>query len=490
MKKFTKMLVLALAMVFMVGAGDVAEAKGKVTKVQITKVGKTNVTKKSKLTIKRDGENKKVQLTAKATVKGGASKTLTYKSSNSKVISVSKTGMMTIKKAGKATITVKSKQNSKKSDKITITVKQNVTSVKLSKVTGKKISQLGNVVSVQKGKKITLKAAVAPKTASVKKVSFKSSKKSVATVNSKGVVTAKKPGTAKITISAKDGSKKKLTVTVFVTKKISKKVTKVEATLDAKNEVLLAGETAQIKATVTPDKATLKKVAYKSSNTKVAKVDAVTGKVTAVAPGKATITVQAMDGSKKKATVEVVVGEEFTKVAPKEGAKASVKVSFAGDAKKAAADVEKLLKTVMKDGDSKTVTINGNTDKVAIVKDKDGKEIVVVGEAKTPLADYIANKKADNDTVEVVYTTKAAKAVAAIELAKFAAVGEYAYDITIDGFKATKIVVTTEGIELTVDGTVYTGTVEAGVIYVDGDVTADKAIENVKKYADVTVVRK
>lgn len=485
MKKFTKMLVLALAMVFMVGAGDVAEAKGKVTKVQITKVGKTNVTKKSKLTIKRDGENKKVQLTAKATVKGGASKTLTYKSSNSKVISVSKTGMMTIKKAGKATITVKSKQNSKKSDKITITVKQNVTSVKLSKVTGKKISQLGNVVSVQKGKKITLKAAVAPKTASVKKVSFKSSKKSVATVNSKGVVTAKKPGTAKITISAKDGSKKKLTVTVFVTKKISKKVTKVEATLDAKNEVLLAGETAQVKATVTPDKATLKKVAYKSSNTKVAKVDAVTGKVTAVAPGKATITVQAMDGSKKKATVEVVVGEEFTKVAPKSGAKASVKVSFTGDAKKAAADVTKLLATVMKDGDSKMVTINGNTDKVAM---KAGK--VVVGATEMDLEAYIASKKAENDTVEVVYGTNAAKAVAAIELAKFAAVGEYAYDITIDGFKATKIVVTTEGIELTVDGTVYTGTVEAGVIYVDGDVTADKAIENVKKYADVTVVRK
>ena len=485
MKKFTKMLVLALAMVFMVGAGDVAEAKGSVSKVQITKVGKTNVTKKSKLTIKRDGENKKVQLTAKATVKGGASKTLTYKSSNSKVISVSKTGMMTIKKAGKAIITVKSKQNSKKSDKITITVKQNVTSVKLSKVTGKKISQLGNVVSVQKGKKITLKAAVAPKTASVKKVSFKSSKKSVATVNSKGVVTAKKPGTAKITISAKDGSKKKLTVTVFVTKKISKKVTKVEATLDAKNEVLLAGEIAQVKATVTPDKATLKKVAYKSSDTKVAKVDAVTGKVTAVAPGKATITVQAMDGSKKKATVEVVVGEEFTKVAPKSGAKATVKVSFTGDAKKAAADVTKLLATVMKDGDSKMVTINGNTDKVAM---KAGK--VVVGATEMDLEAYIASKKAENDTVEVVYGTNAAKAVAAIELAKFAAVGEYAYDITIDGFKATKIVVTTEGIELTVDGTVYTGTVEAGVIYVDGDVTADKAIENVKKYADVTVVRK
>ena len=214
MKKFTKMLVLALAMVFMVGAGDVAEAKGKVTKVQITKVGKTNVKKKTKLTIKRDGEDKKVQLTAKATVKGGASKTLVYSSSNKKVVSVSKTGMMTIKKAGKATITVKSKQNKKKLDKITITVKQNVTSVKLTSVKGKKIAKLGNVISVQKGKKITLKAAVAPKTASNKKVSFTSKNKKVATVTSKGVVKGKKNGTCYIKYTLKTGKVLKCKITV------------------------------------------------------------------------------------------------------------------------------------------------------------------------------------------------------------------------------------------------------------------------------------
>ena len=136
MKKFAKMLVLAAAMVMMVGAGDVAEAKGSVSKVQITKVGKTNVKKKSALTLKRDGSNKKVQLTVNVTTKKGASKAVKFKSSNAKVVSVNSKGVMTLKKAGKATITVASKKNSKKKDTIKITVKQNVTSIKVA-FTGK-----------------------------------------------------------------------------------------------------------------------------------------------------------------------------------------------------------------------------------------------------------------------------------------------------------------------------------------------------------------
>ncbi len=489
MKRFTKMLlVLALAMMMTVGVGNVAEAKGTVEKVQITSVGKTNVKKKSKLTVKRNDKNLKLQLSVNVKTKKGASKKVTYKSSNKKVISVSSTGMLTVKKAGTATITVKSKQNAKKKDTIKITVKQNVTSIKTS-FTGKTkpVASYNDVYTLVKGKKYTLKASVAPKKASNKKVSFKSSKKSVAAVNSKGVITAKKTGKAKITVTAKDGSKTKKVINVYViAKKPTKKtkVTSLKAELVADNDILIAGEKATIKVTVNKS-AAVKKYAYKSSNTKVAKVDATTGKVTAVAPGKATITVKAMDGSGKKDTVEVQVGKVYTQVKPNANATATVTVSFDGDAKAVAADVEKLLKTVMKDGDAKMVTVNGNTDKVAM---KDGK--VVVGETEMALADYLAKKVAKDDKVTVTYGANAAKAVAAIELAKFAAVGEYAYDITIDGMKATKLVVTTEGIELTVDGKTYAGSVEAGVIYVDGDVTADKAMENVKKYAEVSVVRK
>ncbi|MDD6465923.1 MAG: Ig-like domain-containing protein [Coprococcus sp.] len=68
------------------------------------------------------------------------------------------------------------------------------------------------------GKKQTLKATVTPKKASSKAVVWKSSNKKVATVTSKGVVKAKKAGTATITATAKDGSGKKATCKVTVKK--------------------------------------------------------------------------------------------------------------------------------------------------------------------------------------------------------------------------------------------------------------------------------
>lgn len=66
-----------------------------------------------------------------------------------------------------------------------------------------------------------------------------------------------------------------------------------------------AGDTSQIKVTVTPSDAANKKVTYASSNPKVVTVDE-NGKITAVANGNATITVTTEDGA-KTATVKVMV---------------------------------------------------------------------------------------------------------------------------------------------------------------------------------------
>lgn len=120
----------------------------------------------------------------KATIKVTKTKVtgkVTFKSSNKKVATVNSKGVITGKKAGKAVITVKVGKYTKK-----LTVKVKKPSFKLVKSSAK----------LKKGKKTTIKVKVAP----VSKVTYKTSNKKVATVNSKGVVTAKKKGTAKITV--------------------------------------------------------------------------------------------------------------------------------------------------------------------------------------------------------------------------------------------------------------------------------------------------
>ena len=70
---------------------------------------------------------------------------------------------------------------------------------------------------------------------------------------------------------------------------------------------LVVGGTETLTATVNPSNATNKNVTWSSSNTSVATVDS-DGKVTAVAPGSATITVKTADGN-KTATCSVTVKE-------------------------------------------------------------------------------------------------------------------------------------------------------------------------------------
>ena len=94
------------------------------------------------------------------------------------------------------------------SDKKTVVVPKSI----LVKVKGKKVSKL----TLLKGKKAKLVVTVKPTKAS-QKVTFASSNQKVATVNAKGIVTAKKEGKAKITIKTKSGGKKKV-ITILVKK--------------------------------------------------------------------------------------------------------------------------------------------------------------------------------------------------------------------------------------------------------------------------------
>lgn len=123
---------------------------------------------------------------------------VTYKTSKKSVATVSKSGVVTGKKKGTATITVTGYDNgAKKTYKCKVTVKNCSLTLKKSKATVK----VGNTYQIV--------ATTKPSA----KVTYKSSKKSIATVDENGLITAVKKGKTTITCKA-NGLSKKFTVTV------------------------------------------------------------------------------------------------------------------------------------------------------------------------------------------------------------------------------------------------------------------------------------
>ena len=162
-----------------------------------------------KLTLKKDA---KYKLAAKAT----AGK-LSYKSSKPKVVTVTKKGVLKAKKVGKATITVTAKAGEKKATKkvkVTVVAKKKFKNVK-------KLTATAGATKLQVGKTTKIKVDVAPKKASNKNVTYKSSSTAVLTVDAYGKVTAKKAGSAKVTVTSCDNAKAKATVTIKVGKPAS-----------------------------------------------------------------------------------------------------------------------------------------------------------------------------------------------------------------------------------------------------------------------------
>ena len=142
----------------------------------------------------------KLTLKAKLAPKGATS-ALKWKSSKPDIATVSAKGVVTPKQAGTAKISV-AIDNGKVA---TITVRVvDAKSVKLAE---------GKSATLKVGKKLTLHATIAPGQVK-RKLTWLSGNKRVATVSTKGVVTAKKPGKAKITVSTPNGKSATITITV------------------------------------------------------------------------------------------------------------------------------------------------------------------------------------------------------------------------------------------------------------------------------------
>ena len=168
-----------------------------------------------------------------------------------------------------------------------------------------KIALSGAPASMLKGATATITATITPTNATNKAVTWTSSNTSFATVDANGKVTAKGVGTVTITATAKDGSGVKATCQIKVTNPVTKIV------LSGAPENMIKGNTATVKATVTPTDATDKAVTWSSSATAIATVST-SGVVTAKEPGTVTITATAKDGSGKKASATITVHSYVT----------------------------------------------------------------------------------------------------------------------------------------------------------------------------------
>ena len=134
-----------------------------------------------------------------------------------------------------------------------------------------------------------------------KELTYKSSNNAVATVTNKGVITAKKKGTCKITVTSIYNAKVKGTIKVTV----SKKKQNAKITLEKKKVTIAVGKTATVKVKSLKG-ISAKGVKFASSNKKVATVSS-KGKVTAKKAGTATITVTSVVNKKAVAKFKVTV---------------------------------------------------------------------------------------------------------------------------------------------------------------------------------------
>lgn len=181
-----------------------------------------------------------------------------------------------------------------------------------SKVSATGVSISPDSKTLNKGETVQLSATVLPTDATDKTVIWSSSNNDIASVDNNGEVTAVGPGTVTITATANDGSGKaascRITVNEPYTPPAIVHVTGIS--LDRETATIQKGSILQLSATVTPSNADDKTVRWESSNTDVATVDD-NGKVTAIAPGTATITVTTTD-QRKTATCSVTVTDIAT----------------------------------------------------------------------------------------------------------------------------------------------------------------------------------
>ena len=210
--------------------------------------------------------------TITATIKpdDATDKTVTWSSSDAAVATV-EGGKVTAVKEGSTIISAKAGD---KTATCSVTVEKKVIPVE-----SVELSQTD--IELERGTTETLVATVKPDDATDKTVTWSSSNSAVASVDQNGNVSALKEGTATITVTTTDGSKK-------ATCKVTVRVPVESISLNKNELTLYLGSSETLSATVKPDDATDKTITWVSMNPSVATVDA-SGKIAAIQIGETKI---------------------------------------------------------------------------------------------------------------------------------------------------------------------------------------------------------
>ena len=159
-------------------------------------------------------------------------------------------------------------------------------------------------ISLTIGKTYQLKAKVQPDNATNKTLTYTSDNPTIASVNDKGVITAHKTGSAKITVKAAGGIAKDITVTITPKPEMPIAVRSIELSPHEDTISVVMGTSRQLNVQVKPENAADKKLSFSSSDESIASING-EGLVTANAVGNANITIQAANGVSKKLKVIV-----------------------------------------------------------------------------------------------------------------------------------------------------------------------------------------
>lgn len=217
-------------------------------------------------------------------------KAVTYLSSDPDIAAVDENGIVTGMKGGSCVILVTTVERGLVAS-CTITVYEFVTSVTINE---KDVKYINN------GSSKSLTATVTPESATNRGVVWSSSNPNILRVSQRGVVTAVGLGTATITATAADGSG------IFDTVALTSITPVTGIDVSPSYVTVIEGQSALVKATITPGNATIKDIDWSSSNPGVAVVD-YNGEITGVKAGICYVYAKSTDGNNIVGTVKVTV---------------------------------------------------------------------------------------------------------------------------------------------------------------------------------------